>query len=156
MNDDTRTTAILVDIDGVLCDVAYHPMDAEDFTWGAFVKADLEKRERIDAGITLVKCLVEAGCYPVFLTARPEYMRYQTEKMLAEYGFHGICYMADNKTARDGDRAYHVRQMQEKWRIIVEDELQIKYNFLYAIDDQKDNARLFNSLGIPTMQARFL
>jgi len=156
MTGDTRVKAILVDIDGVICDVPYE-VTPEDFLWEKFMVADLD-RKPINAGNLLVHQLVDCGgLYPVFLTARPEFMRYQTEKMLAEYGHHGLCHMASNESAEKGGGVnYQSYQMIEKARIICENKLQDEFDFVYAIDDQEENAKLFKGLGIPTLQARFL
>jgi hypothetical protein len=155
MNNDNRKPAVLIDIDGVLCQVPYEVGPIE-FSWANFRVADLD-RKPIEEGIGLVRMLISQGLYPVFLTARPEYMRFQTEQMLAEYGFHGVCYMASTEaTTKGGGENYHVHQMMEKSRNISRNNLMEQYDFLYAIDDQELNAKLFRELGIPTLQARFV
>lgn len=155
MTNDSRKPAILVDIDGVLCDVPYNP-EPEDFTWDKLMKADLQ-REPIKAGIQLVKCLVDQGLYPVFITARPDFMRFQTEKFLNDCGFYGLCYMATveaSKLMTGPNYRYH--QKMEKDRIIREHNLTEEFDFLYAIDDHEENARMYKEWwNIPTLQARF-
>jgi hypothetical protein len=145
--------AILIDIDGVICNTDYKPTP-EKFDWEKFMEAE---HHPIEPGIRLVQGLINAGLYPVFLTARPEFMREQTEKMLADLGFHGVCYMASNETAKGNcHENYQQDQMEEKDRILFEEGLTEEFDFLYAIDDQELNAKMFKAWGIPTLKAMFL
>jgi len=155
MKNNNRKPAVLVDIDGVLCQVGYE-VGPTEFKWEEFMAADLD-RKPIEEGIGLVRMLISQGLYPVFLTARPEYIRFQTEQMLAEYGFHGLCYMASVKaTEQGGGKNYQTYQALEKNRIIQESNLMEEFEFVYAIDDQERNCNVFRALGIPTLQARFI
>lgn len=147
---DNRRQAVLIDIDGVICYTDYKPTP-ENFDWEKFCNA---VHHPIEAGIKLVHGFINGGMYPVFLTARPWFMREQTEKMLAEWGFHGVCYMADNNTINNHYEDYQVLQMEQKKDTLRT--LQKEFNFLYAIDDQEPNAKMFKELGIPTLQARFI
>jgi hypothetical protein len=155
MTNDNRKPAVLIDIDGVLCQVPYE-VGPLKFSWDEFMEADL-KRAPIEAGIGLARMLIAQGLYPVFLTARPESMRFQTEQMLAEYGFHGMCYMASNEaTKAGGGENYQLYQMMEKARVILKNRLMEEFDFLFAIDDQELNVKLFKELGIPTIKAMFI
>jgi hypothetical protein len=150
---DSRESGVLVDIDGVLCDTDYRP-DPVDFSWEDFMKAE---QRNIEAGIQLVRCLANSGLTPVFLTARPEMMRYQTEEMLAHFGFHGPCYMASNKTVKNHNHAtYLYDHMVEKDRILLENALTEEFRFLYAIDDQELNIAMYKTWGIPTLHTGFV
>jgi hypothetical protein len=83
-------------------------------------------------------------------------MAEQTKEMLAELGFHGVLYMASNESAKNIGPDYQEKQMAEKDRILFDKGLTEEYNFLYAIDDQELNAKLFKAWGFPTLQARFV
>lgn len=146
--------AVLIDIDGVICNVGYE-VGPVKFKWMDFMDADLTRKPIIE-GIALVKMFIAQGLYPVFLTARPEFMREQTEQMLAEYGFHGKLFMASTEASLKGGDHYQTFQMLEKDRVIKANKLMETYNFMYAIDDQTQNAELFESLGIPSLQPRFI
>lgn len=155
-NNHKKIRAVLVDIDGILTDVGYN-VSPEGFKWDEFVQADFY-RTPISAGIMLVQGLINMGLFPVFLTARPEFMRAQTEDMLSQYGFTSgrVMYMASNTTAIDADNMYQLNQMMEKERVINENKLLETYSFKYAIDDQELNCELYRRLNIPTIKGMFL
>lgn len=153
---DQRIPAVLVDIDGVLCDVPYNMShDPEEFSWDDFMESDLDRRP-ISAGITLVRMMRFQGLKTIFLTARPEFMRVQTRAMLKGYGLVGDMYMASDSTTTQVHRNYQATQAVEKDRIIDEFKLTERYNFLYAIDDQEHNIKVYQSWGIPTLKAGFV
>ncbi len=150
-----RIPAALIDIDGVLCDVGYTP-PSDGFKWDEFIVADLD-RTAIEEGIMVVHSFIRMGLFPVFLTARPERMRAQTEKMLVQYGFGGNAklIMARDSVTVDSDYEYQLNQMREKERCLVVHSLTTQYSFLYAIDDQQYNIDMFRRYGIPTLMATF-
>lgn len=151
MSQDKRTRAVLIDIDGVICNTDYKPAP-ENFDWEKFMDAE---HHPIEPGIRLVQGLISAGFYPVFLTARPEFMREQTEQMLAGCGFHGVCYMAPNKTAEVGCKVdYQLLQMEQKRETLTD--LVKDFDFLYGVDDQEPNVQMFKEFGIPTLKAVFV
>lgn len=150
-----RKQAILVDIDQVICKVNYQITDPEEFDWDMFCML-AQTSNLLEPGVALVSHLVEIGYYPVFLTARPEFMRLQTEMMLAnDCKLHGELVMGSAEDAKlTTNEYYQVFQMFQKQRALYE--LVTRYDFKYAIDDLELNCKMYwREFKIPTLQARF-
>lgn len=146
-----KIPAVLVDIDGVICHTMYQPAPMQ-FDWKVFMESE---HSPIEAGVRLIHRLLQEGQTPVFITARPEMMREQTNEMLADMNFHGVLYMAPDSSMEDScHKHYQHLQMIQKRNTLLD--IIGKYDFQYAIDDQELNAKLFHIYGITTIQARFV
>ncbi len=154
--------AIIVDLDGVICDVGYEATP-ETFKWVEFMEKAKNPDEIFWDTIRMINGLQEnMGYIVIFLTARPEFMREVTKDMLAyafsdgDFGeaFSPYVLVMDNPLEQikrdDGSPADYVhRQMLGKKEHVIT--LLEQYDIKLAIDDQKLNTDMFKSLGIPTV-----
>ena len=145
-----KTAAVLIDIDGVLCHIDWD-CEPYEFNWEEFKEKDKD-RETLWQGVGLARMMIQAGLYPVFLTARHEGMREQTEEFLAEIGMHGILVMA-SEGSDEVDDNYQQTQAYGKEKEL--EKLVKIFCFVYAIDDQEPNCEIYREFGIPVLRAMF-
>ena len=145
--------ALLVDIDGIIEHRPNYTPKPTNFDWNDWLHA---KAVPIEEGIALVKQLtVCAGLHPVFLTARPEQFRAQTEEMLASYGLYGDLFITP-KRMKDFQVCEDFRMIQAEMKRRILNDLVLEYNFAYGIDDQQENCDMFREFGIPTLRGMFV
>jgi hypothetical protein len=147
-----RIAAVLIDIDGVLCNVDWD-CTPETFTWQEFQKRDVD-RITLWEGVILAKMFIQAGLHPVFLTARNENMREQTEKFLADIGMHGCLVMTSSGEGSEVE-GYDYQEVQAESKEKALESLVNEFCFIYAIDDQQANCEVYRSFGIPVLKAMF-
>lgn len=150
-----KPLAVLIDLDGVICNVPHNPLE---FTWDRFQRADREVGEHLHVGTYLSKMFEIGGLVVLFLTARPEFMREQTQEMLDNSpvgSLGGLLFMSPNADA-DKQVCENYREVQAIQKGRMTSILQKEYNIILAIDDQQENCEVFNSFGIPTLTAKFV
>lgn len=144
--------AVIMDIDGVLCHVPY--AEGEPFDWLTHTEKDKD-RVILEEGGLLTKMMMASGFHIIFLTARHEMMRDQTEEFLGSLGLQGTLVT----TSSGNGEEYDIEDWQEvqaaQKRVAVET-LSSHFEIMYAVDDQEPNCKMYREFGIPVLQARFL
>ena len=149
-----KRKGIIIDLDDCLFDSRhlgkYLPERADDREgWDLFQEKmnDCKVNEYID---TLIKAFMyETHCEIIFITGREgnKRMKEITEENLKKLG-----YLIDNVYYRkEGD---YRRSAEVKKEIYLE-HIRNKYNVLFAIDDDVENIKMFQKLGINTLHCRY-
>lgn len=133
---DTKTRAVLVDIDGTLAD---HTGIRSPFDW-AMVDSDNPHEEVL----TIVKSLRAAGATIVIVSGRDAVCRTETETWLAR---HGIVYDDLFMRKKNDMRSDDIVKAE-----ILEHEILPKYGVKMVIDDRPRVCHMWRSLGIKVIQ----
>ena len=156
----SRIPAVLVDIDGVVTNVV-SKLQPDTFNWNDYMVEAQENHEPIMAGVELVQFFDSVGLQIVYVTARPEFMRYQTKEMLTNYKIGDslinkpYLYMTPSGAANQ-QYGSDYKKVQARMKNEMVGRLVKQFNFKYALDDQSKNCHEFRQYGIPTLQAWFL
>lgn len=148
-----KEVAAIIDIDGVLCHVGWD-CEPHEFNWQEFAEKDLQ-REILWEGVYLAHVLTLRGTYPVFLTARHEGMRQQTADFLRWVGFDDFELVMTSTGACDDEAHEKYQEHQAMSKKAALEKLVDRYKFIYAIDDQEPNCKIYREFGIPTLKAMF-
>lgn len=156
-----KPTAIVCDIDGVLCDsdARYKTLNFEDYQNGNFRdffnalkacnEASTEDDIPIDLGIALLSGL-DLKLKPdhvIYLTARNNMSRTQTENWLKSNDM--LLSKKESLVMKDNDFTSKKFRWDHTYKKQACKDLQQEYNILIAIDDKISNCEAFESLGIP-------
>mgnify|MGYP000571986938 CR=1 FL=1 len=142
----------IIDIDGVLCNVDFE-FGTDTFKWKEYAEKD-KQRKVLWRGVDLVEMFISSKITPVYLTARHEGMRQQTQDFLDSLDLWGDLIMS----SCGSDEQPLDKQFQQKQAQIKREEVQKlvqMYTVLYAVDDQEANCRMYREFGIPTLKAMF-
>lgn len=130
--------AIIVDIDGVILQCPYW-QDMEDFY------KNLDQCVAVDWAVYLVNYIQQQGIKIIFLTARDEKCKIQTNIQLRQlFDFKYDLYMRKRGDLRID---WEIKQDYLK-------EIQEKYNVLFSIDDNASNCEMYRRNNIPSLQVR--
>lgn len=137
-----RRSAVLVDIDGVLCDNTERlQKHLENGNWDHWFAEILEDRPNV-GWVQLVNMLYHSGHRIVLLTARTEAVREQTKEWMDRHWvpYHDLV----------------MRGQGEEWAGCKQNKLEglkEQYNIVLAIDDDSHHCAMFEAAGIPTIRA---
>lgn len=139
-------TAIIMDIDGVLAN-SYHPDFKEQFAKGDFsvFERGIPNYPAFSWAIALVQALSKDHRI-LFVTARNEDYRDSTIDWLHRNIPSQTIYGCDLYMRKTGD----TREDSEIKRELFA-KFSTRYNILFAVDDNWNNCRLWESLGIPAL-----
>lgn len=147
---------IIVDIDGTIALDKHGEIIPTDFTregWNDFHKhMDMYNADRfipIWSTIDMIKCVVNDSLGTIaifFVTAREDTgkgkIRDNTLELLTNY----FPYVVDEQLYMRAENDF--RSSAEVKRDILLHDILPKYNVLFAVDDEEDNIKMFQSLGI--------
>jgi phosphoglycolate phosphatase-like HAD superfamily hydrolase len=172
---DKKPTAVIFDIDGVLCDSTERHQKIRNDAAGrgdfqTFYKSLLDYSKSTDGDKLIEKGKklfedIKESFRPskiFFITSRGEHGRQPTKKWLEKHGLYDdelTDLIMRPEIRKDKDGIYRSNQ---KWasdaayKRDMASGVQSKYKVLLAIDDLKDNCDAFRSLKIPTIQAEFV
>lgn len=151
-----KDKCIIVDIDGTIALDKHGEIIPTDFTregWNEFHKhMDMYDADRfipIWSTINMIECIVNdsLGTIPIFfVTAREDTgngkIRDNTLKFIAEY----FNWVVDEQLYMRAENDF--RSSAEVKRDILLHDILPKYNVLFAVDDEEDNIKMFQTLGI--------
>lgn len=136
------TPAVLVDIDGTLCDARGRDhLLGQDPDWESHSLA-CEQDPPVEGTIRLVN-LLSAKCNIILCSGRSVIATEHTKRWLRKHGCHWDRLMLRPKGNRDNNATYKLSVVKR-----LEDE---GYDFLLAIDDYHKTAKALTDYGIPTV-----
>ena len=143
---DRRPKAVILDIDEVICE-SWEPKYRQQFAEGNFAEFDskIPTFPKIQWASTLLNSLLLSGIKILFVTSREEYRRGATKAWLEnELTIFSHEYELFMRTEKDVRPSWEV-----KYRLL--ERFRPRYNILFAIDDELDNAKMWNRVGIPSL-----
>lgn len=142
-----RIPTTIWDIDEVICK-SWKPEYTDQFANGNFKEFEkgIPTYEPYGWAVIIINILLKADIKIVFITARNENYRDQTEKWLMKHiGVNKSQYDLFMRPSNDDITKDHVIK-KAIW-----DKIKNNYDVLFAIDDKKENAELWDVLGIPSL-----
>ncbi len=157
-----KRTAIIFDIDGVVCDSssrfkrlnidAYIKKDKKAFANSIkWYEMDCEGDTIIESGVKLLESLTNTLNISkvFFITARGEGGREPTMRWLSDSG---IIRESDelimHPEALDEEFEFKTPAVHANWKKQEAEKIMKQYNVLFAVDDSEDNINAYSSLGI--------
>lgn len=139
-------SAIIIDLDGTLCDVSHrvHFVKAEPPNWPAFFDAcvDDTPSPAVAALCRMARC---SSYLIVYVSGRPETHRAQTEAWLEQYGLRGYALLLMRAA---GD----YRQDAIVKRELYETHVAGRYDVEFCVDDRDQVVRMWRDLGLICFQ----
>jgi phosphoglycolate phosphatase-like HAD superfamily hydrolase len=138
--------AIIIDLDGTLCDVAHRTHFAKESppNWPAFFAAMSDDTPNA-AVVALYDMARDAGHAIIYVSGRPETHRAQTEAWLEQ---HGVDVYALLLMRRAGD----YRQDAIVKRELFDQHISGKHAILFTVDDRDQVVAMWRSLGLVCFQ----
>lgn len=160
----------IIDIDGVVCNSSVRQMRTID--GAALARGDLKAFRAslliygqttdgdvlIPAGAMIVDmcrkyCSLRGACRIFYITSRNEWSREPTLNWLRQ---HDLFHLGDELFMQpvlpeDDDNWHNPAEYKEE----IAQKLRREYNIQLAVDDNTDVCKMYQRIGIPTMQARF-
>jgi phosphoglycolate phosphatase-like HAD superfamily hydrolase len=139
-------SAIIIDLDGTLCDVSHrlHLVKGTPKNWPAFFDACVDDTPN-EAVVALYHMARDAGHLILYVSGRPETHRAETEAWLEE---HGLNVYAELLMRPASDR----RQDAIVKRELYERHIAGRYKILFTVDDRAQVVRMWRALGLTCFQ----
>lgn len=139
-------TAILIDLDGTLCDCRHrtHFVKQSPPDWASFFDA-CKDDEPVPAVVALYDMARDADVHIVFVSGRPETHRIMTEEWLKRFGLDGH---SDLFMRAAGD----YRPDQVVKRELYDQHIAGRYRVLFTVDDRNAVVAMWRELGLTCFQ----
>ncbi len=141
----SRWKAILVDLDGTLCDTKHrvHHLQSKPRDWDSFY-AGIADDELVPAVDKVIRMAMYSGSQIVYLTGRPDNHRAATEQWLKDHGLYTIhLYMR-----RAGD--FRVDDIVK--RETYEADISPLFEIQFVLEDRSRVVQMWRSLGLACFQ----
>jgi phosphoglycolate phosphatase-like HAD superfamily hydrolase len=156
---------IIFDLDGVLCEDS--GLNPDNFTWELFKGICVELNPLL-RGLELFDMYVKEQYHITLMTARPIALLEETKLWLEAQDLHPDLLLFRYNGMIEEENAHYSKCMDTESRIkcyyeihakhkeiLIKKLLSMNYTPVIAIDDQKQNIKLFQKYGIPTMYVSF-
>lgn len=139
-------SAIIIDLDGTLCDVSHrtHLVKQSPPDWPAFFDACVDDTPN-PAVVALITMARESGHEIIYVSGRPETHRKQTEAWLQNHWLGGWARLLMRPA---GD----YRQDAIVKRELYETHIRGRYDVLFAVDDRDQVVAMWRDLGLVCFQ----
>ncbi len=146
--------AIIVDLDGTICDHDHRMCHADRPVWGPVEYADFYRHVELDKPIRpileLVHQLKHLGYHVLFMTGRPEEYRYETEKWLTNQGFGSYSHPIQLWMRPTNDFTCDTIIKKNFYLTKIKDNYEVKY----ILEDRNKVVKMWRELGLTCLQVQ--
>lgn len=144
-----KQKAIIVDLDGTLCNTAHrqHHMELEQKNWKAFYEA-LIYDEHHEWCVALISAMLASGHEIIFVSGRPEDYRQETEGWLHDHAISLATEPHPLFMRKTGDFRKDAIVKTE----IYQSKIEPFYNVLFCVDDRQQVVDAWRELGLTCLQ----